>query len=246
MAGGALALVNEPTDRRPAAAERRFLDSKRVMWVMTAEPAGHASGEDGAPGEPAPEGVLVFSSPVETRRLTRTVAHRGWLDAPAAELRAWCRAASPSRVPRPGASHRRRHTDMHHAIRYEGSFERNFPALRPGAADYEGDDGGRHPLPRWPATADGLRFGFMEQRGKRFVAVRVQYGGRDVALKHAVPLDPARHLGGRRFSAEPIALDDGPAGALFGDILDANPEQRAELIALRDEVRQALAAEPTD
>jgi hypothetical protein len=135
-------------------------------------------------------------------------------------------------------------TKMHHAIRFEGGFERNFPALRRGSADYEGDDGARHAMPEWPATTDGLRFGFMEQRGKRFLAVRVQYGEREVPLSHAVPLDPVRHLGGRRFSAEPIALGDAPAGALLGDILDANPEQRAELTALRDEVRHALAARP--
>jgi hypothetical protein len=60
-------------------------------------------------------------------------------------------------------------------------------------------------------------------------------------LRHPVRLDPARHLGGQRFTAKPILLGDEPAGALLGDILDLNPEQRPELIALRDSVRRALA-----
>ena len=128
---------------------------------------------------------------------------------------------------------------MRHVIRFEGGFERNFPTLRSGADDYEGEDGRRRPLGAWPAEADGLRFGFMEQPGKRFVAVRVRYGDREVVLQHPVRLEPERHLGGRRFSGEPIALGDTPAGALLGDIVDANPEQRAELSTLRDEVRRA-------
>ena len=129
---------------------------------------------------------------------------------------------------------------MQHIIRFEGGFERNFPTLRPGAGDFEGEDGSRHPIGAWPAKADGLHFGFMEQQGKRFVAVRVAYRDSEVVLQHPVRLDPARHLGGKRFSAEPIALADGPAGALLGDILAANPEQRAELTVLRDEVRRAI------
>ncbi len=130
---------------------------------------------------------------------------------------------------------------MQHVIRFEGGFERNFAALRAGAGDYESEDGTRqHPAP-WPAAADGLRFGFMEQRGKRFLAVRVRYGDEEIVLRHPVRLDPARHLGGRRFSARPIPLGDEPAGALFADIFDLNPEQRPELTALRGRVRRALA-----
>ncbi len=130
---------------------------------------------------------------------------------------------------------------MLHAIRFEGGLERNFAALRAGAGEYEGEDGTRqHPAP-WPAAADGLRFGFMEQRGKRFLAVRVQYSGDEIVLRHPVRLDAVRHLGGRRFSARPIPLGDESAGALFADILDLNPEQRAELTTLRERIRQALA-----
>jgi hypothetical protein len=129
---------------------------------------------------------------------------------------------------------------MQHAIRFEGGFERNFAALRAGTSDYESDDGSRRAVAPWPAAADGVRFGFMEQHGKRFLAVRVRYGDEDIVLRHPVRLDPTRHLGGRRFSATPTPLGDDAAGALFADIIDLNPEQRSELTVLRDRVRQAL------
>jgi hypothetical protein len=129
---------------------------------------------------------------------------------------------------------------MQHVMRFEGGFERNFEAMRSGVREYEGDDGVRHhPVP-WPAEANGVRFGFMEQRGKRFLAVRLQYDEEDIVLGHPVRLDTVRHLGGRRFSARPIPLADGPAGALFADIVDLNPELRDQLTALRDRVRLAL------
>ncbi len=133
---------------------------------------------------------------------------------------------------------------MRHVMRFEGGFERNFAALRAGDGDgeYEGEDGTRLCAAPWPAEADGVRFGFMEQRGKRFLAVRLQYGDDEIVLRHPVRLDPARHLGGRRFSARPIPLGDEPAGALFADIIDLNPEQRSELTALRERVRRALRA----
>src|SRR5688572_7979977 len=69
---------------------------------------------------------------------------------------------------------------MQHVIRYEGGYERNFGTLRSQGSEYEGDDGGRHIAQPWPKTMDGVRFSFMEQPGKRFVAVRVQYAGEDV------------------------------------------------------------------
>jgi hypothetical protein len=130
---------------------------------------------------------------------------------------------------------------MQHVMRFEGGFERNFATLTADNAEYEGDDGNRQRVVPWPVEADGVRFGFMEQRGKRFLAVRVQYGDEEIVLRHPVRLDPTRHLGGRRFSARPIPLADEPAGALLGDIIDLNPEQRPELRALRDRVRSALA-----
>ncbi|HUF25656.1 MAG TPA: hypothetical protein VMM18_01645 [Gemmatimonadaceae bacterium] len=129
---------------------------------------------------------------------------------------------------------------MRHVIRFEGGFERNFATLQPGISEYEGEDGGRYPIEAWPAGADGLGFGIMEQRGKRFAAVRVRYGDKEVLLKQPVSVDRDRHLGGRRFSAEPVKIGDTEAGALLGDILDANPEQRAELTVMRDQIRRAL------
>lgn len=131
---------------------------------------------------------------------------------------------------------------MQHVLRYEGSFERNFAGLRAGASEYEGDDGEPQPVVPWPAEADGVLFGFMEQRGKRFLAVRVRFGDDEIVLHHPVRLDSARHLGGRRFSARPIPLSEATAGALFGDIVDLNPELRAELTALRDRVRHSIAS----
>ena len=131
---------------------------------------------------------------------------------------------------------------MQHVIRFEGGFERNFATLSSGAGDYETDAGDRRPVVAWPGEADGLRFGFMEQRGKRFLAVRVRFGEEEIVLRHPVRLDAARHLGGRRFSPRPIPLGDEPAGALLADIIDLNPELRPELTALRRHVRRALAA----
>jgi hypothetical protein len=133
---------------------------------------------------------------------------------------------------------------MQHAIRFEGGYERNFGTLRSQGSEYEGDDGNRHVATPWPKAADGVRFSFMEQTGKRFVAVRVQYEGEDVVLKHPVRLDPERHLGGRRFSSRPVTLDNGPAGALFGDIIESNRDQERELKAMRTRVRRALDSRP--
>ena len=132
---------------------------------------------------------------------------------------------------------------MRHAIRFEGGFERNYSTLRSGADSYEGDDGTRRPIGAWPAKADGLRFGFMEQPGKRFVAVRVGFGSEEVVLQHPLRIDPDRHLGGRRFSPDPIELGEAPASALLGDILDANPDQRDALSGLRDRVRGAMGTD---
>jgi hypothetical protein len=129
---------------------------------------------------------------------------------------------------------------MRHVLRFEGSFEQNFPTLSPGTNGYLADDGTMQSPLEWPAEADGLRFGFMEKHGKRFVAVRVGNGEQEVILENPVRLDPARHLGGRRFAAEPIPIGDEPAGALLGDILDANVDQRAQLVVLRDWVRRSL------
>lgn len=135
---------------------------------------------------------------------------------------------------------------MQHTIRYEGGYERNLGTLRSERGQYEGEDGKRHTAQPWPARGGGVRFSFMEQAGKKFYAVRVQFEDSDVLLKCPVRIDPERHLGGKRFSAESITIGDGPAGALFGDILDANREQSKELREIRARVRRAIDSGPQD
>ncbi len=131
---------------------------------------------------------------------------------------------------------------MLHAMRFEGGYERNFPKLRPGATEYEGEDGSSCRMAPWPETVTGLRYGFMEQPGKRFVVVRVRYGEAEILLQRPVRIDPDRHLGGKRFSAEAITLADESAGQLLGDILDANRDQQGELNALRERIRETMRA----
>jgi hypothetical protein len=127
---------------------------------------------------------------------------------------------------------------MRHALRYHGAFERNFEGLRPGARTFHGTEGGDHELPEWPRQADGIRVSYMEKAGKRFAAVRVEYGEHDVVLRNEVLLEPGRHMGfGQRFSPEPTEIGDEVARALLDDIIARNPEQRAELEAIGTELR---------
>ena len=123
---------------------------------------------------------------------------------------------------------------MRHGLRYHGGFERNYATLQPGAQSFLGSDGAEHTLPEWPVEVDGLRVGYMEKPGKRFVAVRVQDDEADVVLRHEVLLDPSSHLGyGKRFSAEPTVIADEVARLLLDDIIAKNPEQRDQLVAMR-------------
>jgi hypothetical protein len=129
---------------------------------------------------------------------------------------------------------------MRHALRYHGAFERNFEGLRPGAGAFYGTDGAEHQLPPWPSKADGLRVSYMEKAGKRFAAVRVEYGDRDIVLRNEVLIEPGRHMGfGQRFSPEPTEITDEVASNLLDDIIARNPDQRVELEAIRAEVRGA-------
>jgi hypothetical protein len=43
-----------------------------------------------------------------------------------------------------------------------------------------------------------------------------------------------------------VTIGDGPAGALFGDILEANKEQSKELREIRSRVRRAIETRPKD
>lgn len=129
---------------------------------------------------------------------------------------------------------------MRHALMYHGGFETNFARLKPGAATFLGSDGAERALPEWPAEADGLRVGYMEKPGKRFVAVRVMDGASDIVLQQELLMDPPSHLGyGKRFSPEPTIIEDEVARQLLRDIIERNPGQRAELSAVWARMRGA-------
>jgi hypothetical protein len=118
---------------------------------------------------------------------------------------------------------------------YHGAFESNFSRMKAGAKTFVGSDGSEHALPAWPAEANGLRIGYMEKTGKKFVAVRVMDAKADVMLENEMVITPASHMGyGKRFSAEATIIDDEPAQQLLKDIAKKNPNQRAELKAIRD------------
>jgi hypothetical protein len=127
---------------------------------------------------------------------------------------------------------------MKHALMYHGAFETNYPLLKPGATAFIGTDGQSHPLPAWPAEADGIRFGYMEKEGKKFFAVRVMDSKADLILPHEVRIDPDRHMGvNKRFGHEPTVVDDRPATDLLADILKGNHELRMQLADIRARMR---------
>src|SRR5690349_3257154 len=124
---------------------------------------------------------------------------------------------------------------MSHALMYHGSFEANFSKMKSGATTFLGSDGKEAVIPEWPDEADGLRVGYMEKAGKRFVAVRVMDDKSDVMLGNEMLIDPPSHMGyGKRFSGEPTVIEDDAAKMLLNAIIEKNPDQRAELTAIRD------------
>jgi len=132
---------------------------------------------------------------------------------------------------------------MNHAYMYHGGFERNYHTLRAGATTYQTRTGVTVPVPEWPADVDGLRVAYMERRGKKFYAVRVQFEDRDIVLRKPVVIDPMRHMGNRRFAAEPTVVDDDCASALLDDVIEQNPEQRVELALLINRINQVRRGE---
>jgi hypothetical protein len=61
------------------------------------------------------------------------------------------------------------------------------------------------------------------------------HGKSDVMLENEMVISPPSHMGhGKRFSPEPTLIDDEPAQQLLKDIAKKNPNQRAELKAIRD------------
>src|SRR4051812_3552725 len=108
---------------------------------------------------------------------------------------------------------------MNHCLTYEGAYEVNFPRLTRGMTTFIATDGKPRELAPRPAVVDGLVVGYMERSGKKFSAVRLEFEGFDIALKNAVPLDRLRHLGNRRFSADPVVITDELVSNLLDDIL---------------------------
>ena len=127
---------------------------------------------------------------------------------------------------------------MHHGLMYQGSFEKNYESLRPGASSFHGTDGSEHRIPAWPDDVNGVKVSYMEKSGKKFYAVRVQFDGHDIVLKNPVLLDPMRHLGNKRFAPEPTMITDELAETLLDDLIEKNPEQQKELALLINRVNQ--------
>ena len=127
---------------------------------------------------------------------------------------------------------------MRHALMYQGSYEQNHDDLKPGTHTFRSTDGSERKIPDWPKEVDGVRVGYMEKTGKKFVAVRVQFQDQEVILHSPVILDQTRHLGSRRFSPEPTVIPDDLAEALLDDLIESNPDQSDELALLVNRVNQ--------
>ena len=118
---------------------------------------------------------------------------------------------------------------------YIGGFERNFPKLTPSTDAFDGTDGKSHPYAPWPPGIDGLRVGYMEKTGKKFVAVRVADDENDVVLTNELVLVPGQHFGyGVRLGPEPTLVDDDHAMLkLLEDITKKNVDTSDELLQVR-------------
>ena len=131
---------------------------------------------------------------------------------------------------------------MRHAYLYNGAFEKNYSALRPGITTYKSTEGNDRPLPAWPEKIDGIRVAYMEKSGKKFYAVRIQYDDHDVVLENPVYLDPLKHMGNRRFAAEPTIVSDDEASALLDDVIRDNPDKQPELAMMINRINQIRRA----
>jgi hypothetical protein len=131
---------------------------------------------------------------------------------------------------------------MRHGYMYNGAYELNYNALAPNKSTYKTTDGEERPLPVWPDKIDGVRIGYMEKSGKKFFAVRIQYGSHDIVLENPVYIDPMRHMNNRRFSADPTSITDDEASAMLDDMIRDNPEKQPELAELINEINQKRRA----
>ena len=127
---------------------------------------------------------------------------------------------------------------MRHGLMYQGGFERNYASLTSGGRSFVTSAGSEQAFPEWPDTVDGVRFGYMERRGRKFVVVRLQFDEHDIVLRTPVVLDRMRHMGNQRFRARPILLSDANASALLDDVIDCNPDQSTEIALLINRVNQ--------
>lgn len=121
---------------------------------------------------------------------------------------------------------------MQHGYLYNGAFEANYPALRPGSTTYKTTSGEVRPLPDWPDEIDGVRAGYMERRGKKFFVVRLQFADEDIVLGTPVLIDRMRHLGNQRLAPGPLIVDDDCASALLDDAIAVNSDQQKEIAML--------------
>jgi hypothetical protein len=125
---------------------------------------------------------------------------------------------------------------------YNGAYELNYSALAPTKSTYKTTEGEDRPLPAWPDKIDGVRIGYMEKSGKKFFAVRLQYGAHDIVLENPVYVDPMRHMNNRRFSADPSVITDDEASAMLDDMIRDNPDKQPELAELINEINQKRRA----
>ena len=135
---------------------------------------------------------------------------------------------------------------MRHALMYVGGYERNFPNLTSATSTFTGTDGKEHQYLPWPASADGLRIGYMEKHGKKFVAVRIGDGQSDVALKNELVMVPGEHFGfGARLSGEPTLVeDDNAIMKLLEDAAKKNSDEKEVadgLLGIRARFKAKLA-----
>jgi hypothetical protein len=135
---------------------------------------------------------------------------------------------------------------MRHALMYIGGFERNFPNLTSSTASFTGTDGKDHQYGAWPSSADGVRIGYMEKHGKKFVAVRVADDTSDVIVKNEMVMVPGEHFGfGTRLSGEPTLVeDDNAILKLVEDIAKKNADHKDvsdQLLNIRARFKAKLA-----
>lgn len=127
---------------------------------------------------------------------------------------------------------------MVHGLMYQGGFEQNFATLAPGMHTFRTSEGQERELPAWPDAVDGVRFGYMERRGRKFCVVRLQFDEHDIVLHTPVTLDPLRHMGNQRFSAHPTLITDACASALLDDVIECNPTLSTQIALLINRVNQ--------